>query len=108
MDTISLDKFSLPTIRRINYCGMYLRVERLSDIVTNYGLSIKPHYFNGTKRNLFSNKTWPHQNNPPQSSWKEYRVTFFTILDANHCLIVPLKKWIHIDCIPRLWYSSSQ
>ena len=40
MDAIPINKIFLPTIRRINYCRLYLRVRRLSDIVTNDGLRV--------------------------------------------------------------------
>ena len=108
MDAISCQSFSLATIRRINYCRMYLRVERLSDIVTNDGLRIQSRYFHGTKRNPFTNKEWPHQNCPSSRSWKEWRAALLTTLDANYRLLVLLNKWINIDSTPRLWYNTTR
>ena len=47
MDAIVMRNFSLSSLRRINYCRIYLRVERISDIATNDGLRIQSRYFLG-------------------------------------------------------------
>ena len=85
---------------------MYLRVERLSDIATNDGLRIQSRYFYGTKRNPYTNKSWPNQKCPSMQSWKEWREAMMTFLDANKRLLVPLHKWLKIDCSPKLWFNA--
>ena len=108
MDAIVMCNFSLSSLRRINYCRMYLQVERISDIATNDGLQIQSRYFYGTKRNPYTNKVWPNQKCPSMQSWKEWRKAMMTLLDANKRLLVPLQKWVKIDSSPKLWLNATR
>ena len=52
------------TLQTLNYCRMYLRVARLSDIVTNDGCQIQAQYLYGTAINPHTTHEWPRQEKP--------------------------------------------
>ena len=57
-------------------CRLYLRVARLSDIVTNDGKNIQATYLNGTKINQFVSHDWPRQEKPSPPMWKLWKKCF--------------------------------
>ena len=52
--------FTMTDLKKLNRCRIYLRVVRLSDIVTNNGKYIKDAYLNGTKMNIFRKTLFSH------------------------------------------------
>ena len=42
------------------------------------------------------------------NSWKEWREALLTFLDSNKRLLVPLQKWVKIDCSPKLWFNAQK
>ena len=59
MDAWDAEGLSLATLQKLNYCRIYLKVNRLSDIVTNDGQHIQVGYLNGRKVNQASIHEWP-------------------------------------------------
>ena len=59
MDIWDENNVSLVTLRKLNMCRLYLRVERLYDIVTNNGKYIQDDYLYETKINKYVTHDWP-------------------------------------------------
>ena len=69
MDIWDKKHVSISTLKKLNMCRLYLRVARLSDIVTNNGKHIQDAYFNGTKINQYVSHDWPLQEQPSKPMW---------------------------------------
>ena len=52
MDEWDNEGLDMTLLRHLNLCRMYLRVSRLSDIVTNNGLLIQDGYLSGERKIL--------------------------------------------------------
>ena len=73
MDAWDAEGLSLAILQKLNYCRMYLKVNRLSDIVTNDGQHIQVGYLNGRKVNQASTHEWPRQQKPSITIWKLWK-----------------------------------
>ena len=81
---------------------MFLRVQRLSDIVTNDGLKIQDCYLEGTTINKYSNDSWPRQNRPQNKVWKLWKAHLIGTFYTGTHLTQPLGPWIHMP--PQIKY----
>ena len=61
--------YSQSSLKKLNYCRLYLQVERLSDICTNDGKYIQMCYLLGTQRNLYNIKDWTQQGKTDKQIW---------------------------------------
>ena len=100
-----IQHYSTPIIlKRLNYCRMYLRVSRLSDITTNDGYTIQPGYYNGTQINPYTTQHWPRQQRPSDKVWKLWQGALNVAVGNNRRLKHPLRSWTKVDCSPTYWY----
>ena len=84
------------SIRKINYCRMYLNVLLLSDIVMPCGTRIDPADYDGTKA-LYSinNHNQVHQPSPGKKAWQLWKRFLNTICYRSQRLVLkqPLRDW---------------
>ena len=73
MDEWDNEGLNMTTLRHLNMCRLYLRVNKLSDVVTNNGKYIQEGYLNGTRVNPYTTHEWPHQAMPSLKTWKLWR-----------------------------------
>ena len=97
MDGFATMKYHTNTMRKLNHCRLYLKVERLSDIATNDGKKLQGRYINGSMRNPYTNKQWPIQQKPDAKTWKLWKHALETTFLAGNTLAKPLQRWIHED-----------
>ena len=104
------DEEGLPTalLQILNYCRIYLKVTRLSDIATNDGKHIQAVYLHGTQINRITTHDWPRQQKPSNKAWKLWHKHLKQTFYRGTKLKQPLGKWqsIHSEyntvCIPDL------
>ena len=58
MDVWDAEGLSISTLQILNYCRLYIKVHRLSEIVTNDGLHIQERYLNGQHINFNTTHDW--------------------------------------------------
>ena len=56
MDIFTIQYTNVNQLQHLNYCRIYLKVARLSDITTNYGKYIQSQIYYGQKQNDMSNQ----------------------------------------------------
>ena len=93
---LTCGRFKAATIRRINYCRMYLNVLVLSDIVMPCGTRFDPAAYEGTKALYFTNPNHQvHQEKPGWKSWKTWRKLLNILCKPKRRLYLsqPLGPW---------------
>ena len=89
---------TMTQLYQANACRLYLKVTWVSDISTYRGSRIAPWDFLGTSRNK-ADLVYPHQERPPESAWKVWRLLLRSSLIAvknqqvaysNYPLITPV------------------
>lgn len=94
MDCWDRQGLSIKSMYKLNLCRIYLRVTKLSDIVSNDGKHIQFQYLTGEKINPYTDMEWPHQPKPSEASWKYWKQSLIrTFYSGNH-LTNPLGSWI--------------
>ena len=81
------------TLHSLNSFRLYLKVLRLSDIVSTDGKPILPGFLNGAQQNDATPLTWPTQTSPNILTWKLWRQTLSRLFLIGNKLINPLKGW---------------
>jgi hypothetical protein len=98
MDTLSPRHTPLKATR-INYCRLWLRVSRLSDITHTDGKSlIKAALYGDPLPHRRSSLQWPRVPRPPDSFWKLWRTAILQLVSADGKgmkLREPLGPWSH-------------
>ena len=93
MDAWDYQNLSIASLYQLNLFHLYLRVSKLSDIVSNDGKHIQYVYLTSTRINTHSNLEWPRQSRPSQDAWKFWKKTLIdTFYTVNH-LTHPLGPW---------------
>jgi len=97
-----------PVLHTLNQCRMFLRVFRLSDIVSGSGESISPNYWTHPTP-AESDLEWPRTHTPPQSAWVLWKTALTSALHLgrNQSLAIPLGQW-HAQHTPRGWFYHPQ
>jgi len=103
MDFILNQNLTDKEIRELNYCRLYMRVTRLSDIATTDGMKIQEEYCIGEKRNL-SKLDWPNQNKPSQKQFDLWTTTLKRLCKYNLTLIQPLGRWYKLTDNRLEWF----
>ena len=101
MDIFTSTYKNVTMLAHLNYCRMYLKIARLSDIATNEGKYMQSHFYHGRKQNDLSNQQWPYQEKPSVDIWRIWRCALDRICDHGRRLRHPLGQWITIDHIPK-------
>ena len=70
MDAWDAEGLPTSTLQILNYCRIYLKVHRLSEIVTNDGFHIQEHYLSERHINRIITHDWPRQEKPGCKAWK--------------------------------------
>ena len=105
MDIASNSKFSAASLRRINYCRLYLEVTTISDITSPKGKQFLPGILEGERSiHLSTSAGIPSfQARPDESSWLIWR-RFMKLIATNNLLKCPLGSWIVSGPqLPRNW-----
>ena len=71
---------------------MYLKVHRLSEIVTNDGLHFQEQYLRGRNPNPYITHEWPRQERPDDKAWKLWKSHLERTFYCGSRLITPLGK----------------
>ena len=89
------DEEGLPTqtLTILNYCRLYLKVTRLSDIVTNDGNRFQDHFVSGSNINRKVTHDWPRQEKPCDKAWKLWKYHLEKTFCSGSRLRTPLGKW---------------
>ena len=66
-------KLSIVSLYQLNLCRLYLRVSKLSDIVSNDGKHIQYAFLAGTRINTYTNLEWLRQSKPSEDVWKFWK-----------------------------------
>ena len=94
MDTWDEESLPIQTLQILNYCRMYLKVTRISDIATNDGNYIQTAFIQGTQINTIPHHDWPRQQKPSKKAWKLWnfhlRKSFYSGSKLSH----PLGIWL--------------
>ena len=105
MDIASRSKFSAASIRRINYCRLYLDVTTISDITNPKGNQLLPGIQEGERTIHLSASPGlpPFQLRPDDTSWMIWR-RFLKLIAIRNNLKTPLGPWIVSGPhLPRNW-----
>ena len=92
---------SQKTIRILNYCRLYLKVMRLSDMVTADGTQILPQFWDGTSPSEWTTLRWPVQARPDEAAWNVWKRTLRTLCRYGRRLTNTLGLWgrtNHMKC----------
>ena len=73
MDIWDQQNLSIASLYQLNLCRLYLRVSKLSDIVSNDGKHIQYGFLAGTRINTYTNLEWPRQSKPSDDAWKFWK-----------------------------------
>lgn len=100
------DDEGLPThtLQILNNCRIYLKVTRLSDIVTNDGYHIQTQYINGSHINHILTHDWPRQEKPGRKAWKLWKYHLENTFYSGSRLKTPLGKWLQRSSAYELVY----
>ena len=114
------DQFLIPTfvtsghltsaqLRQANTCRLWLRVWRLSDVVSGDGLSILPQYWDGIAPSaLTTNYDWPRSERPSASAWTSWRLALTSfVFGPSHRLHQPLGCWLSEPDSTHVWFYSA-
>ena len=85
-------KFDVKTLKKINQCRLYLKVNLLSEIVTMDGTTIKKEIYNVTQPTQSTLK-WPIQHKPGPNSIKAWQNAIDTLCNEQRQLHDPLGHW---------------
>jgi hypothetical protein len=83
-------------VTRFNYCRLYLRVQRLSDLASADGRFIDPRWLHNDPAPLSSSLQWPHQGKPGHIGWRLWRRLLRTAFCSSGSwrLRHPLGPWV--------------
>ena len=100
-------------LTRINACRLFLRVTRLSEIVTADGLRLDEAYLTAAALPRTNRLEWPQQGRPGKMAWRLFRRTMETIFakplytSTNQVLKEPLGQWlIRCDELDQHWEAA--
>ena len=105
MDIAASSKFSAASVRRINYCRMYLDVTTISDITNPKGNQFLPGILEGDRTIHLSASIGspPFQARPDEKAWQAWR-KFLKLIAIRTTLKTPLGSWIVSgSSLPRTW-----
>ena len=94
MDAWDAEGLPTSTLQILNYCRIYLKVHRLSEIVTNDWFHIQEHYLSGRNINRIIIHDWPRQEKPGCKAWKLWRHHLVKTFYSGSRLKIPLGKWL--------------
>ena len=94
MDIWDQQNLPIATLYKLNLCRLYLRVSRLSDIVSNDGKHIQYGFLTGTRINPYTNLEWPRQSKPSIEAWKNWKHALINTFYTGNHLTTPLGQWL--------------
>ena len=101
-------KLTTRDLKLLNYCRLYLRVLRLSDITSTDGTRILPQYWKGLSRSTQSTLMWPVQPKPGIIAWKVWQRELKKLCRYSNRLRSPLGPWRQLNHFTSDWmYDSS-
>ena len=106
MDVFLKKKIPAKTLRQLNYCRLYLRVEQLSDITTGDRTRISESHLTGTRINQWTSKTWPIQGNPNRLMWKQLEKHITESFPRGQRLQKTLGAWMNPITTNKWWYHT--
>ena len=103
-------KLAPATLRQANICRLWLRVLRLSDIISGDGRRILDQYWYGTGPNSTTSMyDWPPVGEPSPSAWRAWRTLLSQLAPGpTRSLTRPLGAWHVIPPSSHAWFFSAQ
>lgn len=103
MDIAVTQDFTIPQLRLLNNCRLYLQVITLAEITTNDGKYIQEIYLKPNKKGNTnidniqwsqSSYQWPQQVKPNNKAWRVWKKLINSLLDkSTHALKRPMGQW---------------
>lgn len=86
-------QYSSHELHKLNYCRMYLKVLRLSDITSSDSNTVQQGHWDGTEQNIWSMMTWSIQSRSNEESWSVWKTALAKYCQGNTVLVQPLAAW---------------
>ena len=94
---LASNKFKPASLKRINYCWLYLNVTLMSDITTPDGSRLDKAAYTGDRAQLMSDSPGHSVNQvkPNNKAWQDWKKFLHLLVhrDCNHTLKTPLGAW---------------